>query len=597
MRGRTSVWALALAATCLFACGEDEPTNEGEGGTGVIGCEPPCGQGFHCVDSVCVPDVLPDADGDGVPDGADKCPETPAGETVDGAGCSLDQATIPWNEGPYGTGIRDVAGDFTVNTLGGPWSFRESWTGGESYLFLVKYPDGASAYSDGYWGSDVKRLLAETPLNTHLVLLSADAPQEDMAAMKARMDDALSTMAHSKAASWNQHIHYVVDDVDALDGALGEFLAANGANFVTGFHFGIDRFQRWREVGYLGDTNRTFPIRFLGAESIYFDYERRLAWTMGALGATEVMVSDGGRHAGGWEEGYRTRLEATFPSATEMAGFDSMAVYLYTSCPNHQQGLDAGCNEWDFAHHLLLCDASDEESCTELVRYVTPYGREGEWLTDVSPLLPLLKDGGTRVFRYEGANGYDLHLKVLLWNAGKPFRPVEARYLWGRAPGAQTWDVSYNPAQEPMTFTVDDPSAVRVEVVASISGHGWGSTEENCAEFCNHQHEFSLNGSSFLRDHPTAGTRYGCYERVSEGVVPNQFGTWPLGRAGWCPGQDVKPWVQDVSAAVVSGENTLSYRALFENEPYVPAQLPDVVDPYMPELRVASWLVFYAPAP
>jgi hypothetical protein len=35
--------------------------------------------------------VLPDSDGDGVPDCLDQCPDTPAGEVVDEHGCSIDQ--------------------------------------------------------------------------------------------------------------------------------------------------------------------------------------------------------------------------------------------------------------------------------------------------------------------------------------------------------------------------------------------------------------------------------------------------------------------------------------------------------------------------
>lgn len=580
--GRACCIAVLLVAAGLGGCDGEKESKEPNREPG---CDPACETGFTCVETTC----LPDADGDGVPDDSDLCPETAAGAAVDGEGCAHAEARVPWSDGPYGIGIRDVVGDFTVNTLDGPWNFRESWTGTESYLFLVKY-DG-NDYARGYWNSDVKRFLKETPENTHLVLLSADSPREDMEAMRARIEQAYATIAHRRAAAWKERIHYVVDSLDSLDGALGEFFAAHGA-----FHFAIDRFQRWREVGILQDFNsgNSFPIRFLGTEAFYFNYEREVERKLTGLDATVVTVADGFRHPGGWAEGYASRLEATFPSAAELAGFDSMAVYLYTACPNHLQGLEAGCNQWDYAHHLLLCDPADETECTELVRYVTPYGREGEWLTDVSPLLPLLGEGGPRVLRYEGANGYDLHLQVLLWNAGKPFRPVEARFLWGRAPSAHTWDEAYNQSYAPVTFTVDTAATPHVELFASITGHGFAATRDNCAEFCNHQHEFALNGTPFLREHPTAGTGYGCYDRVALGVVPNQFGTWPYGRAGWCPGEDVKPWVQDVSSAVVSGENTLSYRALFDGEPYAPV----ITDPeaYAPELRVASWLVLYAPA-
>ena len=39
-----------------------------------------------------------------------------------------------------------------------------------------------------------------------------------------------------------------------------------------------------------------------------------------------------------------------------MKAYDSMALYLYTACPTHKQGKDAGCNEWDFIQQVYICD-------------------------------------------------------------------------------------------------------------------------------------------------------------------------------------------------------------------------------------------------
>jgi len=36
-----------------------------------------------------------------------------------------------------------------------------------------------------------------------------------------------------------------------------------------------------------------------------------------------------------------------------------------------------------------------------------------------------------------------------------------------------------------------------------------------------------------------AGTLWGCADRVAQGSVPNEHGTWQYGRAGWCDGQQV----------------------------------------------------------
>jgi len=49
-------------------------------------------------------------------------------------------------------------------------------------------------------------------------------------------------------------------------------------------------------------------------------------------------------------------------------------------------------------------------------------------------------------------------------------------------------------------------------------------------------------------------------------MTPNQGGTWWFGRGGWCPGQQVDPWVVDVTAEVTPGQPaTVSYRGLFKS--------------------------------
>jgi len=619
---RRFAWGLCVCALALAGCGsggEDAAACEPACGAGSVcvdgvcvadgaGCEPACDAGFVCREGACVPPddacepaceagatcvdgvcVAPDADGDGVPDASDACASTPAGEPVDLRGCALAEALVPLPQGPYGTGIRDFAGDFTVQTLAGGFSFHASWTGADSHLFLVH--QASNTYSDGIWRSGVLPLLQASPPGVHYFFLDTEADESARRAsleeLRGRVEAALATMDPAAAAAWEGRLHYVTDAVDALDGSLGAFFSEHPA-----FAFAIDRFGRWREVGLLLDLQRNEPhLRFLASEAQGFEYERRLAWELGAIDATEVVVFDGDRHQGGWEAGYATTVEIELPSAAEMERFDSLAVHLYTACPGHLQGLEAGCNEWDYAHHLFLCDADDPARCdTELVRYVTPYGREGEWVTDVSELLPLLAGGGRRTLRYEGANGYDMHLRLLLWDAGKSHRPVEAIRLWG-ARDPIVWDAAYNDRFDAVRFVIDDPATARVAIYNVVTGHGFGSTLQNCAEFCNSEHEFTVNGTAFVESHPEATTRDGCMQRVGEGVVPNQFGTWPFGRAGWCPGQDVKPWVQDVSGALVSGENEIAYRALYRGQNYDPRRSGEGT---MPELRLQSWLIRYA---
>jgi hypothetical protein len=162
----------------------------------------------------------------------------------------------------------------------------------------------------------------------------------------------------------------------------------------------------------------------------------------------------------------------------------------------------------------------------------------------------------------------------------------------------QFWN-EYNKGFHPIEFEVPE-WAEKVELMSYITGHGFGKDKENCAEFCNHTHHFSINGGDdHVKEHPEAGTLMGCAEQVNDGVVPNQGGTWIYGRGGWCPGLDVVPWVIDISDEVeFGGLNELTYRGLFDGEDYVPEKAPDQ-DPeegYDANIRIRTYLVYSAGA-
>eukprot|EP00019_Armaparvus_languidus_P008663 CAMPEP_0168604656 /NCGR_PEP_ID=MMETSP0420-20121227/15452_1 /TAXON_ID=498008 /ORGANISM="Pessonella sp." /LENGTH=137 /DNA_ID=CAMNT_0008643865 /DNA_START=702 /DNA_END=1113 /DNA_ORIENTATION=+ len=92
----------------------------------------------------------------------------------------------------------------------------------------------------------------------------------------------------------------------------------------------------------------------------------------------------------------------------------------------------------------------------------------------------------------------------------------------------------------------------KVELVAVITGHGADSNQ--CAEFCNQTHSFYVGNAPPLNiSFHDAGTQFGCAERVPEGVVPNEHGTWLYGRGGWCEGQQVSPHVLDITRLAFSG--------------------------------------------
>lgn len=203
---------------------------------------------------------------------------------------------------------------------------------------------------------------------------------------------------------------------------------------------------------------------------------------------------------------------------------------------------------------------------TEIGRWITSYARGGHWLMDASPLLSMVKDGGDRTIRFQSSYGYGNTLNFHFSNQDKGGSATQAVPLFNGG----SFNQDYNSQYEPLEIEIPS-DATRVELYAVISGHGWGADLENCAEFCNHTHHFSVNGTEYVKDHPEAGDSRGCIDQISLGTTPNQYGTWPFGRGGWCPGMQVDPWIVDVTDSVQKGQvNTITYQGLFNGIDYVP---------------------------
>jgi len=500
----------------------------------------------------------------------------------DDAGSPLETS---FHEGPYGTGPRDVAGPFTLPTTDGDFDFRASWTGASSYVFVVDIP--GNAYAEALWSSPIEYLLEESPEGAHYFFLSfaepdgTDRAAEHVGDMRARAEAALAALPPDRQDHWRPRLHYVSIEALALEGWIAEMLRARPVPA-----FAIDRAQRIREVGLLGwpVTSTLRPqIHYVAYEVRLFDFEAERDRSLAAESATVVPLLRAMESAGGDVD-----FTATLPDAAAMAAFDTLEVDLSTSCRGH---LESSCWEWDRLASLYLCSAPSVCD-VELARWVTTYRREGRWVTDITPALAHIASGGARSFRFTAraagdATPYVIDLALRLSSRARDARPSEAVHLFDGRP----FDASYNDSYSPVDVNV--PADVRrVELFALITGHGWGADVANCAEFCDHTHHFAVNGTEWVKEHPEAGTMRGCLETVGTGTVPNQFGTWPLGRGGWCPGRDVTPFVVDVTSAIhIGGDNTITYRALVDGVPYVPVPSGMTSGGYPAEIQMSSWLV------
>ena len=528
-----------------------------------------------------------DLDGDGVFSNVDQCPDTPSRWTPDSYGCTVNQLPVAWNSGPYGSGRMDIVSTFSFPTLSGNnWNFANEWTGNDTYLFLFKYTDSNGNSNSGTWGYNPGTLIRALPDNVHLFYGSFDSTyHNDIVSRKADVESRLTTAEEEK---WMPRIHFIDQRANSLNGGIADLIQ----NWGT-FYYGIDRFQQSREIGSLHDWSQgasccTNPKHIaLEPHTWNTDYDYYIRTT--DPGITKVEIFDEQWHNGGWQSGYNSYSNGSFPDAASMSAFDTMEVYAYHACEeNRMRHSSGGCHEWDYLHYLHICDADNSSVCnTEFVRYITTYGREGQWLTDITPFLWMVQDGGDRRFKFSGANKMGVVITVLLSNWGENDQPFAAEYAFS---GGQFKGEYNNQSQHKRQHLFTIPEGTdRVEIVATITGHGFNSDAANCSEFCNHEHHYSMNGFTAMEDHAIAGTAQGCQNLIGQGVIANQFGSWPYGRAGWCAGQDVKQWRYDITSWLVEGENNLSYRGLYQGQEYVP-QSDTGGDR---KIIAAIWLVYY----
>ncbi|KAJ4930594.1 hypothetical protein JOQ06_024903 [Pogonophryne albipinna] len=281
---------------------------------------------------------------------------------------------------------------------------------------------------------------------------------------------------------------------------------------------------------------------------------------------------------------------ATVDLPLALSNFDKLELDASLSCPGRR---DSSCAHWDHTVQLFVCcDPLGPHCNMELGRWITAFRRgTGRWLTDVSPLIPLL-DGNRCTLtmktvwwampwiaslnlRLSVSNKTDYRVETL-----RPFR-VMALYNGG------TFDKNYNKRFKPTKVHIP-ASTKKVELYAIITAHGYD--DNHCGEFCVTSHNFLINNvfnNTLIFD--SAGSPLGCTLRVKEGAVPNEHGTWLYGRGGWCDGLQVDPWRTDITTQLNMSEfnsNTIVYFGLFEGKDPNPSQDPGYI-------IMSSLLVFY----
>ncbi|MCB9597529.1 MAG: hypothetical protein H6719_32720 [Sandaracinaceae bacterium] len=488
----------------------------------------------------------PDAGTDGGPPATDVCAE-------------LGLATTPFDATATGTAWEEKAGDFTVQTLDGPWTLSEEWSGCESYVFVAY---AANDYGRGIWSTSPDPIFTDGPRNVHYFFTTWEATEPEAMArvmeMRQNVEDGFDFVGLPEAdrAFWRTHVHYVTSPVRMIDGSVGDLVRAS--EYILNA-FAVTREQRLDPVGSLMTVGAGGFRPDLGMArffSPFYDYLYDLDARVAA--ETDATVVDVLRDE---TTTLRTldRL-VTLPDAAAMGGFDTLEVDVELTCTADP----SNCSEWDRIAYVFFCEDEACATTRELVRWITPYSRPGRrrWVMDATPFLGLLRAGGPQTFRavfgpdWEAATERTVSVSLRFSSRGEPDAATGAELAFRGG----NFDASYNDAHTPFAFT-PPADASRVELVVIVSGHGQ-EAGNNCAEWCDHHHTFDV-GTTEVADITftgMAGRENGCAELAGQGVPPGQWGNWSPLRAGWCPGLPVETRRFDITSAVTLGaENQLSY--------------------------------------
>ena len=506
-------------------------------------------------------------------------------------GAEFDQADI--NDDQI-VDVLDIVGlvDAILHPQDPLWNFEQQWTGEDSYIF-IQY-DPAVNYSIALWGSSTKdQLLEISPSNVHYFFISNRSQYEnDVASIKQTFDDLLIPLSTETQNHWNNHLHFINAQTSNLDNWLST--ALEGRNAI-----GIDTFQKIKQIGYLGNPasfTGTY-IHYLAHEALYYKHLQEVFQDNGES-YDEIVIFDREHYTGGWASSIIDTINV--PTEFSSLAYNQMKVELLRGCPDADMNYDdAGCDDYDRIAHMYFCDL-DGSNCIEITRWITPFDRQPHSLTDITPFLAAFRSNGGEQklikFQESGWPNSLLTLKIRLYNGQNP-EGVQREFIpmWN---GTVQFNPDYSENRPPQVFTIP-PNATKVEFVSYITGHGWGSAGcFNCCEFCNSRHIFSINGGvyEFNQSFPDASSSTHCMqpETILQGVVPNQYGTWGYGRAGWCPGMDVDPYVMDITDYISPGEeNILEYDAcrVSGNSCYAPPACQG--DGYCPELAMSSYIIIH----
>lgn len=235
-----------------------------------------------------------------------------------------------------------------------------------------------------------------------------------------------------------------------------------------------------------------------------------------------------------------------------------LLLLLRLSCP-----CGPGLGEWDYTVRFFALRPTGQldssgapiQERIEIARFITPYAANRPstwswtWQWDITDYRFLFGDSTTVVVQYQGWTQSAMFTAWIQAIEGVP--PYEVFALDQLINGSFPYGNPNDPIDQYTTgkrFRVPS-TAEMVKLRITTTGHGFGGTD-NAAEFAEKTHTIVVGQRATYRQHLWR-------DDCGWNPVYPQDGTWPLSRAGWCPGDVVHPWEQWITADVQPGQESV----------------------------------------
>jgi hypothetical protein len=239
-------------------------------------------------------------------------------------------------------------------------------------------------------------------------------------------------------------------------------------------------------------------------------------------------------------------------------------------------------DEWDRNGEVSVFD--DEGRRRGIVPFITSYRTECHWKVDVTHFRPWL--AGKRRFevaagtRFYKNRGYMMSVSLDYYHGRPELEPYRVEPVWVGTAHYRSAENHFRDFFEPRRIAVDEVARA-ARLFVTTTGHS------QVGEFVPSRRTIVFRGD--VGADPPVEQRFentlwkdDCY------LNPNrpQFGTWKFSRAGWAPGDVVRPWWIDLTEHLRPGR-TAELR--YEPQPYDFGEAPETPPPQ--EVAKASHVV------